>query len=335
MNKKAIVMISGGLDSLLAVKIMQKHGIDIIGLHFILTFTNSSIKKEKDGYKELKFDERFGINVLNIFNDLEYFKIIEKPKFGYGQGINPCIDCKIYMFRKAKELMKEYDASFIVTGEVLGQRPMSQLKRQIEIIERESGLEGLILRPLSALILPETIPEKNGIVDRNKLFGICGRGRNIQIELVKEFGIKDYPPPGGGCMLTDKIFSKRVKDLFNNKKEYTLTDLHLLKLGRHFRIDKKKIIVGRNKKENEELEDLASELNYTIFIPVDVPGPTIVVDGEIDKDIEEIVSQLLFKYSDSDGKDVILVNIKKSFEIKDLTIKRRGNNIKLESYMIV
>ncbi|HOJ63381.1 MAG TPA: tRNA 4-thiouridine(8) synthase ThiI [Spirochaetota bacterium] len=334
MNKKAIAMISGGLDSLLSVKIMQKQGIDLIGLHFILTFTNSSIKKEKDGYVELKYNEKLGIDVINIFNDLEYFKVIQKPKFGYGQGINPCIDCKIYMFKRAKELMKEYNASFIVSGEVVGQRPMSQLKRQIEKIEKEAGLEGLILRPLSALVLPETIPEKEGIIDRSKLFGISGRTRREQMELAKQFGITDYPTPGGGCMLTDKIFSKRVRDLFDNKKEYSLTDLHLLKLGRHFRFDETKIIVGRNKNENIELENLAIESNYPVFIPSDIPGPSIVVDGMVNDNIMRFISYLMFRYSDAKDRNEIIVRIRNLATVKDIIIKRNNPDITIENHII-
>ncbi len=335
MGKKVIAMLSGGLDSLLAVKIMLEQGFEVIGLHFILTFTNSKIKKEKDNYKEFSIHPILKIKVLNIYNDLEYFKIIEKPKYGYGQGINPCIDCKIYMFKKAKELMKEFGASFIVTGEVLGQRPMSQLKRQMEIIEKEAGLQNIILRPLSALLLPETEPEKNGLVDRQKLFAISGRTRKKQMELAEYFGIKEYPTPGGGCMLTDKIFSKRVKDLFNNKPDYNLTDLHLLKIGRHFRINKNtKIIVGRNEMENKELEDFALSLSKPFIYPVDIPGPSLLIDGELNNEIFDIVNKILFRYSDASQRDTILIKILNSGENNELILKKSEREIKLQPYLL-
>lgn len=322
LNKKAIVMLSGGLDSTLAAKFLLEQGIELTGVNFVSIFCNCTSRKKKEAgclSEALKVGKELGIPVRTYPKGMDYFKIVENPKHGYGKGMNPCIDCRIYMLKKAKALMPEFSASFIVTGEVLGQRPMSQNRHQMDIIDRESGLEGLILRPLSAHLLPETIPEKLGIVGRQKLLDISGRSRKRQIELARLAGINGYPCPSGGCMLTDKIFSKRLRDLFTYKKNYSINDLKLLKVGRHFRVSPDvKIIIGRNRIENEIMENFS--YNYALFKPLNVPGPSIILDGIINPETENFVHSLLFRYSDVNGNNQIKALFKKGENIKEMVI---------------
>lgn len=302
MNKKAIIMLSGGLDSLLAVKIMLNQGIELVGLNFTSIFcTCTSHKRKKSGCSSeaIRAVRELNIPLKTLLKGMDYFKIVEFPKFGYGKGVNPCLDCRIYILKKAKELLKKYNASFIVTGEVLGQRPMSQMKHHFKLIEKETKLEGLIVRPLCAKFLEPTIPEKVGIIDRNELLAISGRSRKEQIKLANDLNITDYPCPSGGCLLTDKIFSKRIKDLFLYKKDYDIIDLKLLKLGRHFRINETcKIIVGRNEAENLELTNLALlKKKYNLFTPMNFSGPTIYIDSITGDNILNFVTELFIRYS--------------------------------------
>jgi tRNA U34 2-thiouridine synthase MnmA/TrmU len=234
----------------------------------------------------------------------EYMEVVKNPKYPRGRNMNPCIDCRIFTFKKAKEYMNEIEASFVITGEVVGQRPMSQRKQAILTIEKESGLIGLIVRPLSAKFFEPTLPEKSGVVDRDKLLDIDGRRRNRQISLAKDFGINDYPCPAGGCLLTDKSFSGRLKDLLKYNPDYDISDLHLLKIGRHFRIsDKAKLFIGRDEKENERLLSFSKEGDY-VFDILDIPSAVGLARGKvIERDVETMAS-ILARYSDSNGNSV-------------------------------
>ena len=186
----------------------------------------------------------------------DYLQIVKNPRFGYGKQMNPCIDCKIYMYKIAKKFLEEEKADFITTGEVLNQRNFSQTFDKLKLIEKEASIEGLVVRPLSAKLLPETLPEKKGLIEREKLLDVKGCGRKKQLQLVKEFGISVYSQPAGGCLLTDPTFSKRLRDLFNHKPNSTLEDVELLKFGRHFRIEESKLILGRDEKESKLLENM-------------------------------------------------------------------------------
>lgn len=258
MIKKAVGLLSGGLDSTLALKLILEQGIGVEVLNFTTVFCTCNSRGCCIEAKRVS--DEFGISYKIINNTDDFLKVVQKPKHGYGSGMNPCIDCRILMFKKAKSYMEKTGASFLITGEVLGERPMSQRLDAMMLIEKESGLEGLILRPLSAKLLKPTIPEKLGLVDRNKLLPIQGRSRKPQIELAKDLGINDYPCPSGGCLLTDKGFSERLRDLFKHSPDFTLNDVRLLKVGRHFRLSKDtKLIVGRDKVENEQILNLAQE----------------------------------------------------------------------------
>ncbi|GAH37296.1 unnamed protein product, partial [marine sediment metagenome] len=216
------------------------------------------------------------LKIIDITQEL--LEILKKPKHGLGKNMNPCIDCHALMFKKSGEYMNKIGASFILSGEVLGERPMSQNRNSLNIIERESGFEGRILRPLSALLLAETIPEKEGLVDRNKLLDISGRSRKKQMELAAKMGIEDYPSPAGGCKLTEPAFSKRLRDLFT-QESFSSEEIELLKLGRHFRLSRNiKLVVGRNKEENEKIKEFFQEGDF-LFKAKNLKGPVSLLKG--------------------------------------------------------
>jgi len=297
MCKRAVALLSGGLDSSLAVKLVLEQGIEVVGLYFSTPFctrdnrvcSNSAVSR---------IASQFGIKLKTIFLGDEYFEILKRPKFGYGSNLNPCIDCKILFLRKAKELMEEIGASFIVTGEVLNQRPMSQRFRTLKLIEREAGVEGLVLRPLSAKVLPVTIPERAGIVDREKFLGIVGRGRKVQLSLAKEYGIESYSSPSGGCLLTDPSFARRLRDLMSYKPDFTLRDVILLKVGRHFRVSyNAKLVVGRDKKENSFLEKYCDRSWY-FFSVINTNGPQAVGVGEFTEEEILMCCKIVARYAD-------------------------------------
>jgi hypothetical protein len=228
---------------------------------------------------------------------MDYIKMVENPPHGHGSAINACIDCRIYMLRKVKEMMPEMGASFVITGEVLGQRPMSQQRHTIRLIEKESGLQDLILRPLSAQHFAPTLPEREGIVDRDKLLNISGRGRKEQFALAEDLGVKDYPCPAGGCLLTDKVIAARLRDLFDHTPDYNHSDLVLLTLGRHYRLcPDLKIILGRNQEENERLLSLAKD-GQSIFEPDNFRGPTILAVGRLDEEREKTIGAMIASHS--------------------------------------
>jgi len=289
---KAVVLLSGGLDSMLAVKVLMEQGIKVRAISFKSYFFNA--KQARKAAKNLKIQLR----VVDISK--EHLKIVKNPKYGYGKGMNPCIDCHTLMLRRAKEIMEKEKFDFVATGEVLGERPMSQNKRALGIVEEESSLKGYLLRPLSAKLLPETIPEKKGQVVREKLLAISGRSRKKQIELAKKWKIKHYPSPAGGCLLTDLEFSKRLRELFQKRPDSNGNDIELLKLGRHFFENKVKIIVGRNHEENIRLKELAKKSDVLIELK-DFVGPTTLIrnygKGKISKGILQEAKNLTKLYS--------------------------------------
>lgn len=298
MKKKGVALISGGLDSTVALKMMLEQGIEIVALNFITPFCTCTSRSSGCSHQATKVAKELGIEVKVIYKGLDYVEMIRDPKYGYGRNMNPCVDCRIFMHKEAKKLMEEIGGSFIVTGEVLGQRPMSQRLDTFRIIERDSGLEGLVVRPLSAWLLSPTMPELNGIINRNRLLDISGRSRKLQIGLAEELGIKDYPCASGGCLLTDAEFAKRIKDLFKYDGSYTLIDVKLLRIGKHFRVDDfTKLILGRREEENKELVSLTKDKGYHIFRPNNFPGPTALIKREVTGSVEDIAGRTIVKYS--------------------------------------
>lgn len=271
---KAVGLLSGGLDSTVATKLMIELGIEVIALNFITPFCICTRKGCK--HEASRVAREFGIEIKIINAGEEYIQVIKNPTYGYGKNMNPCIDCRIFMLKKAKEFMKKEEASFLFTGEVLGQRPMSQRKEPLGLIEKESNLKGLILRPLSAKFLEPTIPEKEGLIDREKMLEIKGRSRKPQMNLAKGLNVYNYPCPAGGCRLTDFNFAGKIRDSFEYEED-TILDMHLLKYGKHFRLPKKsKLIVGRNERENEMIANLSEEADL-IIEALDCKGPLAVL----------------------------------------------------------
>ncbi|MFH1956639.1 MAG: tRNA 4-thiouridine(8) synthase ThiI [Patescibacteria group bacterium] len=289
---KALVLFSGGLDSILAVKILEKQGIKATAVNFPSYFFNSEQAKKSAKKNKIKLKI-----IKNDFSNA-HWQIVKNPKYGYGKAINPCVDCHLLMIKKAGEIMKKQKYDFISTGEVLGQRPFSQNKHKLQLIERVSGLMGKLLRPLSARLLNETEIEKKGLVDRKKLLDFEGRGRKRQIELAKQLKVKYYPLPAGGCILCEKEFSQRLKMAMeklgaNNIKA---DDLELLRFSRQFWFGKNLVIVGKNKEENEKLEKLKKKRDVLIK-PIN-PGPSILIKGrQINQKTIKEADYLIKKYS--------------------------------------
>ena len=309
MNKKAIALLSGGLDSSLAVKVMLDQGIEVEALNFSTPFCQCTRHGAGCKNEARKVAEQFGVPIKVISLKDEYLEIIKNPKHGYGKNINPCIDCRILLFKKAKQYMVETGASFVITGEVLGQRPMSQHKRALDTVESESGMTGYLLRPLSAKLLPPTIPEQEGLVDRQKLLEISGRSRKPQIQLAADYSLKDYPCPAGGCLLTDKSFAKKMRDIMD-RADITSSDIPLLKVGRHFRLtDRFKLVVGRDENENGAIERLARPDEIQIQ-PELVVGPVAVGQGSADDQTLQIAAGIIARYCDTDSDGPCRLNLK-------------------------
>ena len=296
---KALVLLSIGLDSTLAVKLILDQGIDVLGINFNSPFHISRKNEAKKVAKKLKIP----LKTMNLGK--YYLRVIRNPKHGYGKHMNPCIDCRIFMLKKAKKYAKEIGASFIFTGEVLGERPMTQTRENLDLIEKESGLKRKLLRPLSAKLLPETEAEKKGWVDREKLFDIRGRSRKRQIALAKKFKIKEYSAPAGGCLLTYKEFADKVRDLFKHKKRVSIKDIKLLKIGRHFRFKKNKIIVGRDEEENKKLLNMKEKNDFYFEVP-GLGSPITILQGPKTKEAIEKAAKLTDHYSDAKGKKILV-----------------------------
>jgi len=323
---KAICVFSGGLDSMMAADLIRAQGIDVLGLFFETPFFKSGRARKSARAIEVPF------KVTDITR--RHLEVVKKPKHGYGGNMNPCIDCHALMFRIAGEMLEEVGAGFVFTGEVLGQRPMSQNRRSLDLVAAESGLNGLLLRPLSAKLLAPTIPEEKGWVQREQLLDFQGRSRKPQMEMAQRKGIVEYPTPAGGCLLTEKGFSRRLKDLLTSKVDVETGELELLKLGRHFRIaPHTKIVVGRNKGENETIQALAGK-NDTVLRSVSVPGPTVLVSGELSGKTLDTATAITVAYSDAGELDASEVRIKEGArESRVVSVKTR-DKIEFRRYLI-
>jgi len=290
MEKKCVVLLSGGLDSTLAAKLMLEQSIEVHGLFLAMSWGCCEKPKATAAAQQLGVP----LMVLNIGD--AYLDVIRAPKYGYGTQMNPCVDCRIYMFKIAKRYMEEIGAGFIVTGEVVGQRPMSQRRRPLSIIEADSGLEGLLLRPLSATLLEPTTPELLGVVDRNRLLGLSGRSRQEQIALAGRYGLSEYSQPAGGCLLTEETFANKAKDLFGHEEKPTTKDMELLTIGRHLRLKPDvKVILARNELESLMLEAYAGE-GYTVISPR-FPAPSALVAGPWSDAVRASAARLILQHT--------------------------------------
>ncbi len=305
---RALGMISGGLDSQLAVAVMRGQGVEVTGLHFLNGFGAGSLRKivsekmtletiAEEKSEALESMLSVPVRVLDVSG--EFLGVLSSPRFGYGRNINPCIDCRIFLLRKAREIMEAEGYDFVFTGEVLGQRPMSQHLVAMKQVEKESGLAGRLLRPLSARLLAETLPEKEGLVDREKLLDIQGRSRKRQMALAAELGIEDYAAPAGGCTLTDANYARKYLDLERHAERITREDAVMLSMGRHLRLSESvKIVVGRRELENDYLESTWGD--GILLTTLDHPGPVTVVIG--DPTEEELMQAAAVTARYSDGK---------------------------------
>jgi len=291
MNVKAIALFSGGLDSIIAARLIQDQGIEVVGLTFSTPFFGARKARAVADTINLPLE------VLDITG--EHLAMLKAPRYGYGRHMNPCIDCHTLMLKKAGAIMRERKADFIFTGEVLGQRPLSQTRQSLHVVAKNSGFESVILRPLSARLLPVTRPEEEGKVDRSGLLDIQGRGRKRQMALAKAYGIKEYSNPAGGCLLTDPMFARRLQDLFRHAADPGIRDIELLKYGRHFRIGGNvKVIVGRNQRDNEMLLEL-SDASDILVTARDYPGPVTLVPSGCDGKVLSDAASLCVFYSDA------------------------------------
>lgn len=326
---KAVALISGGLDSMLAVRVMQEQGIEVEGINFYTGFcveghTHAIRNQDKDKQKRnnaLWVAEQLGIK-LHIVDVIEEYKdVLLNPKHGYGANMNPCLDCKIFMVGKAVEWIKEHHKDgfdFIITGEVIGQRPMSQRRATMPIISEESGADDLLLRPLCAKNLPVTLPEREGWVDREKLYDFHGRNRKPQIALAKSFGLNDFASPAGGCcFLTDKSYSDKLVDLWQarNSRDYEMDDIMLLKVGRHIRpAPEFKLIIARDAGESKFLEGYRKQ--FTSIHATSHSGPMALVDGDIKEEQYPLAAAIVARFGQ--GRDAEQVEL-------DIAVPVKGN----------
>ena len=291
MSVRAVGLLSGGLDSALAAKLLLEQGVEVIGLHL------ESPTACRSDVREVAKD--LGIRLVTRAKGEEYLRLLRHPRWGYGRNMNPCVDCRHFMFRLGQPYLEEFDARFLFTGEVVGQRPMSQVRDRLMLIDRAAGMEGLILRPLSARLLPETEAERRGWVDRTRLLAISGRSRQEQLALASHYGLKHYTSPGGGCLLTDAGYSRKLRDLLDHTPEErtTMVDVALLSLGRHVRVTPDlKVVLGRNEAENRKLAEYQSTGRWLVE-PEGFNGPSALVCGPAGDDVLAEAVTLMLRHT--------------------------------------
>lgn len=305
MKRHAVALLSGGLDSMLAVRLLLDQGVPVTAVRFITHFgcdpvTSGSCGRDVEPL--VKMWGPLGLTIKMCHLGQDYIEMVKNPKFGRGKNMNPCVDCRIMMLRWAHEMLDPTGAGFLITGEVLNQRPMSQTRERFRQIDRELGLKGLVLRPLSAKLLDPTLPEIEGAVDRERLLDFSGRGRTRQYELAKRWGVTDIPQPAGGCLLTDPGYSARLKDLWDHDPSAGAHDINLLRVGRHFRPSPDcKIVVGRNENENRMIDAFAERGDTLIYL-LDHEGPLTLLRGSPTAEDVVLASSLTARYGDVPDK---------------------------------
>ncbi|MBC7098247.1 hypothetical protein H5T52_03890 [Candidatus Bipolaricaulota bacterium] len=316
--KKAVALMSGGLDSALAAALTKRLGFEVVGLNLATGFCTGEGRCDT----VLAQGAALGIPVRLLDVAEEYLEVVKHPRFGRGQGMNPCLDCRIFMVKKAGEVMEKEGASFVVTGEVLGQRPMSQHREALELVARESGLGERLVRPLSGRLLGPTFPERMGWVRREDWLDLQGRSRKRQLELARDWGIPVFSPPGGGCcVLLERAYTKRLRDLIREKgiDHLTRDDFALLRYGRHFRLGPRtRLVVGRDELDNAALLVLSGD-HYVLTFP-DVPGPVALVVGEVDETALELAARIAARYSDAPSALPVRVLAERNGTVQELQV---------------
>ena len=323
---KAIALFSGGLDSTLAMKLIIDQGIEVLAVNI-----NTGFGSTKDRLEHMQsMCDQVGaeLEIIDIQNEFLQ-EVLFDPKHGYGKNFNPCIDCHAKMFAVAKRIMEAEGASFLISGEVMGQRPMSQNKDSLQTVLNESNCDGILLRPLSAKMLKPTIPEEKGWVDREKLEGITGRNRDRQLEMVKEIGLENFESPGGGCLLTDEHFGKKMFDFIKYDK-FEVKDIPVMKFGRHFRLkDGAKLVIGRDREENQHLQAIENDKYYHIRT-VSLPGPHSLLSKNASEDDKLLASRAILTYCKTElDKDYTL-----SFDGDEVVAKRLNSRVDMKEFSI-
>ncbi|MEJ2313689.1 MAG: hypothetical protein P8Y85_02705 [Nitrospirota bacterium] len=331
---KAIALLSGGLDSTLAVLLLRRQEIEVTAVTFLTHFGCDMSDSSSCSSDSSSNAAKYGFTVKLCHLADRFMDIVKNPKFGHGRNMNPCIDCRVLMMREAKVLMEMTGADFVATGEVLGQRPMSQRRETFPLMDREAGLEGYVLRPLSAKLLKPTVAETEGLVDRERLCGFSGRSRKPQMALAREFGLTDYPSPAGGCLLTEPNYAYRLRELLDHSPDPDLRDLALLRLGRHFRgPGGRKIVVGRNEAENERLESIAGEGDFQMWVEGFGSPLTLLEKGASEEDIL-FAASLSARYSDAKRLDKVEVTVSNATGSYSLEVRPAGeemiNSLRIE-----
>jgi tRNA U34 2-thiouridine synthase MnmA/TrmU len=305
----AITLFSGGLDSALAVLLLLRQNVEVTALTFMTSFGCDLSDRSSCGHNPFPAAQKHGFRVKLMHLGQDYVDMVRQPRYGRGKNMNPCVDCRIMMLSQAKAYMELAGADFVATGEVMGQRPFSQVKGKLALTERESGLEGLLLRPLSAQLLPPTLPEQRGWVDRSTLMAIRGRSRKPQMQLARELGLEDYPNPASGCLLTDPGYSSRLRDLFAHSEFVDTSDLNLLRTGRQFRLSPTaKAIVGRNETDNARIETQARFGDAILEVP-DCGSPLTLLRGQVDAEAVRRAAELTARYSSLRSSPLVNVDV--------------------------
>jgi len=304
----ALGLFSGGLDSILACRVIADQGIRVLALKFVTPFFDHELLAREQEYRQEVLNN-YGLAVKLVDLSSGYIELLRSPAHGFGKNFNPCIDCKILMLTRARELMAEYGASFLITGEVLGQRPMSQRRDTLNVIARDAACRDILLRPLSAKLMNPTLPEHEGWITRDRLYGFSGRGRKPQISLARELGITEFPAPAGGCVLTDPNLASRIERFYGGlfaigRSDIQVNDIKLLLVGRQFRLPGGHwLILGRNEQENDRLEELCDPDDWLLYMP-ERPGPTallrraskMVAGTPRERELLDLVTGLVVRY---------------------------------------
>lgn len=315
---RAVGLFSGGLDSILATKLMSEQNASVVGLHFRLPFVPLGRVTSEERLRRLA--EMAGASLVSVDVDDDYLRLVESPPNGYSLHLAPCVDCMTYMVRKAWELARDIRADLVFTGEVLGQRSLGQNKRSLRLIEKSAGVTGRLLRPLCAKLLEPTLCELSGLIRRERLLDFCGRGRRRQMHLANEFGLIDYPSPGNFCLLCDANFAARCRDAIEHG-QFTRNDIELMKYGRHFRLESgAKVVVGRNQTENSCIQKLADASDF-VCRPSEIMGPVVLLRSKkITKKDTQIAARICARYCDiQPGQTVKVIGADRILSVRPLS----------------